>query len=306
LNSPLNCPTGVEIGCNGQMSSGVAVNASIGHGNYNGAFASLKTNSWHHITLTENFTYSKALGTGAVVQASSEYTTNDPFNLDAMYGPQYYNRKFVNNVYALIDEPWFKSQQGILGRVAGGWSIAPIFAAGSGVPVYCNTFSDAQSFGEGDGANFFSNEQCIFTGSHPYGSHLNASCGAGCYNIFSNPEALLNSVRNPILGLDTSTGGNGSPIVGLPYWNVDMRVVKNIKIAERYSLQFEFTTTNIFNHVVFFDGGLAPYNGSCTGGSPGCPVSSGLVGQQYPVSFGQTTSQGNNPRAMQFGLRFQF
>jgi hypothetical protein len=298
---PLDC-NGLPCGANGQLSSGVAVNASIGHGNYNGGFVSLKANSWHHITLTENFTYSKALGTGAVVQASSEYTTNDPFNLNNMYGVQNFNRKFVNNIYALIDDPWYKSQQGFVGRIAGGWSLAPIFAAGSGAPVYCNTFTDAQSFGAGDGANFFDNEQCIFNGAHPYGSHLNANCGAGCYNIFSNPEALLNTVRNPILGLDNGTGGNGSPIVGLPYWNVDVRLVKNIRIAERYTLQLEYTVTNVFNHVVFFDGGLFPYAGSCTGGTTGCPVTTG----SYPNAFGQTTQQGNNPRSMQFGLRFQF
>jgi hypothetical protein len=287
MNTPI---PGAPIGANGQITSGVAVNASIGHGNYNGAFVSLKTNNWHNVTLTQNFTYSKALGTGAVVQASSEYTTNDPYNLNNMYGVQNFNRKFVYNVYALIDDPWFKSQQGFLGRIAGGWSLAPIFAAGSGQPVYCNTFSDGQSFGEADGANFFSNEQCIFTGAHPYGSSLHANCGAGCYNIFANPAALLATVRNPILGLDTGTGGNGSPIVGLPYWNVDLRVVKNIRVMERYQLQFEYTVTNLFNHVVFYDptafGGLYPSFGA--------------------GSFGQTTAQGNNPRAMQFGLRFQF
>jgi len=287
LNSPI---PGDPNGVNGQITSGVAVNASVGHGNYNGAFASLKVSNWHHITLTENFTFSKALGTGAVVQASSEYTVNDPYNLNNMYGVQYFNRKFVNNVYALIDEPWYKSQQGFIGRIAGGWSLAPIFAAGSGSPVYCNTESDAQSFGEGDGANFFSNEQCIFTGAHPYGSgHYtsgSANCGAGCFNIFANPAALVATTRAPILGLDTGTGGNGSPIVGQPYWNVDMRVVKNIRLVERVSLQFEFTLTNVFNHPVFNDPGLNPFYGA--------------------GNFGQVTNQGNNPRQMQFGLRLQF
>jgi hypothetical protein len=257
MNTPI---PGSPLGGNGQMTSGIAVNASVGHGNYNGAFVSLKTNNWHHVTLTQNFTYSKALGTGAVVQASSEYTTNDPYNLNNMYGVQNFNRKFVYNVYALIDEPWYKSQQGFIGRVAGGWSLAPIFAAGSGAPVYCNTESDGQSFGEADGANFFSNEQCIFTGAHPYGSHLYANCGQGC--------------------------GNGSPIVGLPYWNVDMRLVKNIRVVERVGLQFEYTVTNVFNHVVFYDGALNPFFGAS--------------------NFGQTTAQGNNPRAMQFGLRLTF
>jgi len=46
LNSPLNCPTGTEIGCGGQLSSGVGINASIGHGNYNAAFATIRTSDW--------------------------------------------------------------------------------------------------------------------------------------------------------------------------------------------------------------------------------------------------------------------
>jgi len=83
LNSPLNTSA---FGGNGQLSSGVGVNASVGHGNYNGAFVSLKINNWHGLTLQQNFTYSKALGTGAFVQATSEYTPNDPFNMMKMKG----------------------------------------------------------------------------------------------------------------------------------------------------------------------------------------------------------------------------
>jgi hypothetical protein len=285
---PLDCgvPVGTATcGGNGQLSSGVGVNASVGHGNYNGAFVSLKVNNWHGITLQQNFTYSKALGTGAFVQATSEYTPNDPFNINNMYGVQNFDRKFVYNVYALIDEPWFKGQHGLIGHIAGGWQIAPIFAAGSGAPVYCNTQTDGQAFGGGDAANFFNNEQCIFTGAHPYGSGKFSDGNAGEFQIFSNPAALLATVRNPILGIDTGTGGVGE-IRGQMYWNMDMRITKNVKIYERVSAQFEYTVTNVFNHPVFFDPSLNP---------------SGGVGQ-----FGVINSQGNNPRQMQFGLRLTF
>src|SRR2546429_7055613 len=44
------------------------------------------------------------------------YTPNDPFNLDNMYGVQAFDRKFVYNVYALIDDPYYKSQRGAVGR----------------------------------------------------------------------------------------------------------------------------------------------------------------------------------------------
>jgi hypothetical protein len=295
LNSPLNTSA---FGGNGQLSSGVGVNASVGHGNYNGAFVSLKMNNWHGITLQQNFTYSKALGTGAFVQATSEYTPNDPFNINNMYGVQNFDRKFVYNVYALIDDPYYKGQHGFIGHVLGGWQLAPVFAAGSGAPVYCNTNTDAQSFGAGDGSNFFDNEQCIFTGAHPYGSGLNkvvdpdtGKVVPGEFNIFANPSALFAATRNPILGLDNGTGGVGA-IRGQMYWNMDLRVVKNIKIYERVGIEFQYTVTNVFNHPVFFDPSLDP-----TAPSDAAHAA---------TSFGVVSSQGNNPRQMQFGLRLTF
>jgi hypothetical protein len=288
MNTPINCPPGGgAIGCGGQATSGIADNMSIGYGNYNAAFVSLKVTNWHNITLQQNFTFSKALGTGAVVQASSEYTANDPFNLQNMYGVQNFDRKFVYNIYALIDDPYYKSQQGFIGRIAGGWSLAPIFAAGSGSPVYCNTATDAQSFGAGDGNSYFDNEQCLFRGAHPYGSGLYANAGPAAFNIFSNPSALLATVGPPILGLDQGTGGNGSVIRGLGYWNMDVRVTKNIKIWERVNTEFQFVAHNVFNHPVFYNPNLFPSTNSVS-------------------NFGVVNQQGNDPRQMQFGLRLSF
>ena len=281
LNSPLNTSA---FGANGQLSSGVGVNASIGHGNYNAGFVSVKMNNWHGITLQQNFTYSKALGTGAFVQATSAYTTNDAFNINNMYGVQNFDRKFVYNVYALIDDPYYKGQHGLLGHLLGGWSIAPVFAAGSGAPVYCNTNTDAQSFGSADGSSFGTNEQCIFTGTHPYGSSLHNNAGDGAFNAFADPVGLFATVRNPILGIDNGTGGVGQ-IRGLPYWNMDLRVTKNIKIFERVGFEFQYVLTNVFNHPVFYDASLDATNSS---------------------GFGVINSQGNNPRQMQFGLRLSF
>jgi carboxypeptidase family protein len=284
MNTPI---AGSAFGSGGQATSGIADNMSIGYGNYNGGFVSLKVTNWRNITLQQNFTYSKALGTGAVVQASSEYTPNDPFNLHNMYGVQNFDRKFVYNVYALINDPYYKSQQGFVGRALGGWSIAPIFAAGSGAPVYCNTATDAQSFGAGDGNSFFDNEQCIFRGAHPYGSGLYANAGPAAYNIFSNPAALLATVGPPILGLDQGTGGNGSVIRGLGYWNMDARVTKNIKIWERVNTEFQFVAHNLFNHPVFYNPSLSPSANNV-------------------ADFGVVNQQGNDPRQLQFGLRLSF
>jgi len=290
----LNTPLAGAFGGNGQLSSGVGVNASVGYGNYNGAFVSLKVTNWHNLTLQQNFTYSKALGTGAFVQATSQYMPNDAFNIHNMYGVQNFDRKFVYNIYALIDDPYFKGQHGPLGHILGGWTLAPIFAAGSGAPVYCGTNTNGQSFGSGDGSNFFDNEQCIYTGAHPYGASLHRDGNPGEFNILAaDPTALFNTIRNPILGLDTGTGGVGA-IRGQPYWNMDVRVTKNVKIAERASVEFQFVTTNLFNHPVFYDPVLDP------------TAFDGTNASTAASSFGSVSTQGNFPRQMQFGLRIKF
>ena len=81
---------------------------------------------------------------------------------------------------------------------------------------------------------------------------------------------------------------------GLPYWNVDMRIVKDIHIFERVNLQFQYVVTNVFNHPVFAD----PAVGDAQTGLGVDPTT--------PSSFGVVNSQGNNPRQMQFGLRLSF
>lgn len=278
------------------------VNASIGHGNYNAGFVSLKVTSWRGGTLQQNFTYSKTLGTGAFVQATSAYTANDPFNLDNMYGVQNFDRKFVYNAYALYDLPFYKGQHGLVGRALGGWTIAPVFAYGSGAPLFCGTQTDAQSFGSADGNSFGTNENCILTsqqfaggGSVHHG--VAGSNGVGtqncakqtCLNIFADPSAVYNTTRPPILGLDSGTGGVGA-FRGLSYWNMDIRVTKNVKIWERVGFDFQFVTTNVFNHPVFYDPGFGA-NG---------------VDPTTPGTFGVINSQGNNPRQMQFGIRLSF
>jgi Carboxypeptidase regulatory-like domain len=292
------CPGSISpapCGANGQLTSGVGVNASIGHGNYNAGFVSLKMTNWHNVTLQQNFTYSKALGTGAFVQATSQYTTNDPWNIDNMYGLQNFDRKFVYNVFALIDDPYYKSQHGIIGHVLGGWTVSPIFAVGSGAPLFCATPTDAQSFGSADGttSGFFTNENCILT-SQKYATGASVhSIPSGTYqglNIFADPAAALATTRPAILGLDTGTGGVGI-FRGLGYWNMDVRVTKNVKIYERVNLDFQFVTTNLFNHPVFYDPGFG-INGLDPSGSPS--------------SFGALNQQGNNPRQMQFGIRLSF
>jgi hypothetical protein len=277
----------------GQMSSNVTMSTSLGHGNYNAGFITFKTTDWHGVTMQNNFTYSKALGTGAVVQATSQVTAVDPYDLDRQYGPQAFDRKFVDTLFLVYQPPYYRNQQGLLGHILGGWTFAPIFTAGSGAPDFCNTntgglaesYSGSQDFGSGDGANVFTNANCVLT--NPYaGSSGSVHNINGTPYMFANPQAVFNSVRPLILGLDGNSGGFGQ-FRGLPYWNINLGIKKNLRLTERFNVEGSVNFINVLNHNQFLDPTLN-------------------IAGQNPQTFGQLSTEGTLPRTMEFGIRVNF
>jgi hypothetical protein len=279
-----------------QMTSGPADNASIGHGNYNGAFVSVKMADWRGLTLQSNFTYSKALGTGAVVQATSSFTPDNPFNLNTMYGNQTFNRKFVYNFFFVYQPPLFKGQSGLLGRALGGWTFSSVFSAGSGAPYEIGTGgpgAGAQEFGAGDGNDYFGFENALAIAPIKSG-HVYGQPNGAFPNIFAAGPSAVNDFRNPILGLDTKDCGFGC-IPGLPYWNMDFSIRKNIRVAESVSLELQGVFANIFNHNQFLDpNGLS---------ETGLPPNFGGFGT---LGGGSAQEEPGGNRQIEVGLRVRF
>ena len=278
----------------GQFSSGVASNGSIGYGNYNAGFASLKMADWRGLTLQSNFTWSKALGTGGVVQASSEITPDDPFNLGTTYGYQDYDRKFVYNFFFVYQPPFFKGQHSLMGRALGGWSFATVFTAGSGSPIEILTSTgDGQEYGAGDNINFFGNENAVQIAPIKSGhAYYNNPSGALPVNIFKQGISAISDFRNPILGLDNKDGGNGN-FFGLPYWNMDFSVRKNIMVTEGISLELQGVFADVFNHNQWLD-----------------PVGASTMGLFGASTFGalggSAQEQTGGDRQIEVGFRVRF
>jgi hypothetical protein len=302
MNTPIAC-TQPCFGANGQLSSGVGMNTSLGYGNYHAAFASLKTSNWHGLTMQSNLTYGKALGTGSQVQATSQYTAIDPFNLSADYGVQPWDRKFLLNTWFVYQPPFFQGQHGILGRIAGGWTIAPLLSYGSGLPLNVSpsdnagndTYGGGQAFGEADGTNFGGQQNAILICPNNFGSsrHNNpapSNLGGNGFgpSFFQDPNAAYMCFRNPILGIDTGHNGGAGTLRGMPYWNVDLSVKKDIMVKERFHLEFASVFTNVFNHNQMYDPG-----------NPGL-----VIGE--PDNWGALEGQVNTPRKIELGLRVRF
>jgi len=293
------------FGSAGQVVSGMNQDVTNGYSNYNGGYVSFKTSGFRGLTLQENLTYSKALGLQPGNQSASGATDVDNYNPGVQYGRQAFDQRIIFNTFIVYQEPWFKEETGILGRVAGGWTVSPVLTAGTGTPLGCTTNNSGQSFGGNDGANLTDGENCVFTSAYNGGYHTHRGVLGGtdpnyssiaigtsvhpggtsaAVNMFTNPVAVFDTVRPLILGLDNRSGGAGT-ISGLPYLNLDLSVKKKLVVYKQYSLELSGVFQNVMNHLDFANPSLS---------------------LQAASSFGVTKTQGNSPRTIQAGARVYF
>jgi hypothetical protein len=265
-------------------------------------YVTWKATDYHGATVISNFTWGRALGTAPLAQANSGNTALNAWDLQANYGPNGFDIKFLYNVAIYYAPPVFKGQHGVLGHVLGGWTLSPLFTAQSGAAV-CSTYSQgsltgaaSQSFGESSSGSMTSTADCAvgaspLTQTSSANYHNAGSNGVGTnnpqgINMFADPSAVYNELRPCVLGMDTNCGGYGN-LRGLPTWNLDANLAKDIGVWKEgkvgATLSFQFT--NIVNH-------MQPGNGTLTWSTPS--------------TFGRITTQANTPRQMEFGLRLHF
>jgi hypothetical protein len=273
--------------------------------------------NWHGVTTLSNFTWGRALGTGSESQATSGYTALNPYNVrQSMYGPQFFDYKFLYSQTFLWSEPFFAHSRAILKYPLAGWRLGAVLTARSGAPLAVGN-SSGDGFGEafGEGQNSNTNEQSAFgqdaavlasayTGGNSAhynvpvasalsgaGTSANLANGGNSVNMFSNPNTILGEFRNCILGYDTSCGSLGQ-IRGMPSWNMDANIAKDFPVfRERISTTLSFQFTNVFNHVTLADPDLDLSN----------PSAFGVLGNGNPNG-----GQANSPRQLTFNLRVKF
>jgi hypothetical protein len=276
------------------------LNSANGYGNYNALFVTHRIREFHGVSATSNFTWGRALGVGNTSQATSSNTDLDNYVIQNNYGPQSYDIKFIYNVAMYYSPKVFLKQQGILGKILGGWTFSPLFTAQSGNPLNIG-YSEGgctgcQAFGEVSTASsattsFITSAQGTgpFTGGSSTYYNNAGSNGVGTnnptgVNMFSDPAAVLAQFRKCVLGYDTNC--ESYALRSVPRWNVDLGVHKTIAFfREGMGADLSFQFTNVLNHVV---------------------MSTPTLTITTPSTFGRVTSQTNTPRNMEFGIRLHF
>jgi hypothetical protein len=251
---------------------------------YNALQTSFTLRNLHNFTGIVSYTFSRTIdntseifGTGGGGNTSAY--AQDPLNTNSaergVSGNSYPN---VIGLQMSYNEPWFKDQKGILGRLLGGYSFNAFYAYNAGEPF--NPIQNAIAVQSPNVLN-------AIAGLNPAQTAMATTSfcdigwsevfGNSCRPILSNPSAPLASVginAGPLGYLDYVTGaptapsaehwlwnnqyeainrGNPFPGVGRntlrgdSYNDVDLSVVKGFKIAERVKVNLQVSAFNVLN-----------------------------------------------------------
>lgn len=255
-SSPNAYAASLGYGLNAQINGGDFWNMN-GYGNYNALLADLRHQFSHEFQAEAQFTWSKSMDT-----ASGPYYENPyPYDPSKDYGPSDYNVGRAFKLFALY-QPRFFHGNGILEKIAGGWSISGILNVHSGFPfspvvsvtggnLYCGNGCGAYStlypatYLGGAGTST-SNDQFKTGSNYPKGGA--AYFPAPSYTAFSgnNFGAAL-----PQLGLHRNF------LTGPGYRNLDMTLTKAFGLpkapvlGESAKIEFRVDAYNVFNNLNF-------------------------------------------------------
>jgi hypothetical protein len=276
---------------------------SRGRGRYAGMYVSMRK-SGKNVSFQGNYTLSKSLDSYGWNQDIID-TMQDAYNPNRSYGPSLFDRRHVFNGWLNWTLPFGRGQRwassGVADKLFGGWSSSYVFTAGSGVP---NMLFNGNSCGTEFGGSLYSYSDCssllaIKPGSWNLSRHNSPTASSGWGqdsidlgypNAFGNAGSIFagagtagSNFRYPLFS--DPRAGNQNWMRGMGYWTFDLSLSKSTHITERLVVKFSADLINAFNHPNMSD--------------PSTDISD-------PTGFGVLTNTQNQPRYIQWGLRFDF
>ena len=168
------------------------------------------------------------------------------------------------------------SWNGATNAILGNWQVTVIEKITSGFPIFVYDSNNTSGSAFNNGGNSFIRPNLV---GNPAKSGTGADCQAGTLDHWFNQCAFAQPAPGEL--------GNASrtPVNGPDFVNTDFSVIKNFALPwEGKGLEFRAEFFNIFNHAQF--------------ALPAADFASG--------GFGAISSTVNNPRLVQFGLKFNF
>lgn len=307
--------------------SGFNYRANNLNSNYNSMVTEVQKRFSKGLQFQFSFTWSRLMDEGSDLFSGSTtsgqysqpyyFISNSKPGLE--YGPGAFDHQKNFKAIFTYELPFFKNQQGFLGRVLGGWQLSGFYQGYSGHPIevyngrgrYVGNALDPNGFKENLGGDYnldgVNNDHPNFVGTNASAVYSNASPADGVFvdnNLigcgFAGAKSTNISNCNSAYGVTTPNklfvnpsgygvhyGTLGRNLFRGPWFNgLDGSLMKNFRITEAVKLQLRFEALNLDNH----------------------PNFDGIVTNLNSANFGKAQLLvGNAPsRRLQLGARIQF
>jgi hypothetical protein len=265
--------------------------ASEYNSNYNSLQSSLTKRLSHGFQFLGSYTFSRNLDETSGSSGGEVFElwllTNDQRNPRGNYGLTDFDRTHRGVFSLTYTTPSFATMPTLVRHAIAGWQASGIFVAQSGTPFTILDYNAGAVYG-----NYpFENRAQLSGTARPSTSGSLYSRVIGGY---LNPAAFTSAPEAPN-GTSSSDTDFGNSSVGLVRGpgqrNIDMALERTIPTFEAQSLHFRAEFFNLTNTPNFANPPSLPGSGNA--------VSSG-------ASFGIITATSNNPRIIQFALKYQF
>ena len=290
---------------------------------YNGLQNELRIRAFHGLTANVSYTWSRAVDNTSEIFASTGGISNpiaeNPFDPNVMErGVSAQSFPHIVNTYWVYDIPFMKSQQGLLGRILGGWQLGGTHRSQTGAPItpvqntnngdpYCDAgFNNSLISSTLDSCRpLLSNKNAPFDTA---GRYLNATQVINVSTCQSTAQvgtstcpvidpSTVHFIVNNTFAINALC--HGDPFAcsqsrnvyrSMPRNQVDLSLAKNVRLTERVHLQLRADLFNALNYQFFGVPGLnvnnKNINGVTTGGAPA------------PNTFGETWGNTGTNRFM--------
>lgn len=272
--------------------SGFNYRANNLNSNYNSMTTEVQKRFSKGLQFQFSFTWSRLMDEGSDLFSGSTTTggfsqpyyfiSNNAPKLE--YGPGAFDHQKNFKVIFTYELPFFKNQQGFVGRVLGGWQLSGFYQGYSGHPIevynsrgrFRGNARDKNGFLENIGGDYnldgVGNDHPDFIGTNASAVYSNASPADGIFtdnNLigcgFPGSQSTNIAACNAAYGVTTPNslfinpagtgvrfGTLGRNLFRGPWFNgLDGSLLKNIKLTERVKMQLRFEALNLDNHPNF-------------------------------------------------------